>query len=169
MELIEWGFKYQSIKFTTHQAPVALLSEKLGHKYLVKVSVEDQLEAWRKNLVKRSSTQELGMPTLQIVLCNLLEVKLLGHHYDNHNKCSVSSLNIIKEDLMLLSNQLTDSQEEDFNFQLIISKINFMEMPREAKLRTNNNSNNKHHNWLKITLKEELGVNFIDGILINVF
>lgn len=109
------------------------------------------------------------MPTLQIVLCNLLEVKLLGHHYDNHNKCSVSSLNIIKGDLMLLSNQLTDSQEEDFNFQLIISKINFMEMPREVKLRSNNNSNNKPHNWLKITLKEELGVNFIDGILINVF
>ena len=148
---------------------MALLSEKLGHKYSVKVLVEDQLEAWRKNLVKRSSIQELGMPTLQIVLCNLLEVKLLGHHYDNHNKCSVSSLNIIKEDLMLLSNQLTDSQEEDFNFQLIISKINFMEMPREAKLRTNNNSNNKLHNWLKITLKEELEVNFIDDILINVF
>jgi hypothetical protein len=149
---------------------VALLSEKLAPRYLGKGLVEDQPEVWRKSLVKRLLTRVLGMLTLLIALCNLLEVKLLCHHCDNHNKCSVSSLNTTKVDLIMLhSNHLTDSQEEAFNSQLIISKVNFMEMPQEAKLLSNNNSNNKPHNWHKITLKEELEVNFIDRIyLINV-
>ena len=53
MDKIGDQYKYQSTKFITHQAQVDLLWEKLAHKYLVKVLVEDQQEVWRKNLVKK--------------------------------------------------------------------------------------------------------------------
>ena len=71
---------------------------------------------------------------------------------------------------MSLSLQLlTDSQLVVFNFRSIINKINFMAMHQEAKLLINNINNNssKCHKLRRVTLKEELEVNFID-LKINV-